>query len=117
MERKGRAMRGKGIDELWLTHGLSTWRRSNAEAPREVILQGVEHSRHVPLHLVQIDDVFHQRRVNVHFGRLTLPLGLDRAGGEREQREKQENNKGCIWQGRGRGRDRGSKIERYTYGR
>ena len=106
-------MRGKGVDEQRLSHGLlSTWRRSDAEAPREVILQGVEHGRHVPPHLVQVDDVFHQRGVNVHFGGLTLRLGWDQAtrGNENKEKNKKRRTVG-YWDG-WMERDRRTERER-----
>lgn len=55
-----------------------TWRGSDAEATREVILQGAEDGHHVGLDFLQTDDVFHQSGIKIHLRRLALGLGLGR---------------------------------------
>lgn len=55
-----------------------TWRGSDAEAAREVILEGTEDGRHVGLDFIQTDDVFHQSGIKIHLRRLALCLGLGR---------------------------------------
>lgn len=52
-----------------------TWSSPDAQAAFEVIFESNENGRHVRLHLVQVDDVPHQSRVDVDLGRLTLGLG------------------------------------------
>lgn len=58
--------------------GEHTWRGSDAEAAREVILKGAEDGRHVGLDFIQTDDVFHQSGIKIHLCRLALCLGLGR---------------------------------------
>lgn len=65
---------------------LNTWWGSDAEVACEVIFECIENSRHIPLHFIQIDDVFHQCRINVHLSWLALCLGL-----EDEKRKRKES--------------------------
>lgn len=60
-----------------------TWRGSDAEAAREVILEGAENGRHVGPDFIQTDDVFHQSRIKIHLRRLALCLGLEETRRER----------------------------------
>lgn len=76
---KVRAMPGK-------KQKRNTWRGSDAQVAREVIFERVQNSHHVPLHLIQVDDAFHQGGINIHLRRLALCLGL--GDGERENSEK-----------------------------
>lgn len=55
-----------------------TWRGSDAEAAREIILEGAEDGRHVGLDFIQTDDVVHQSGIKIHLRRLALCLGLGR---------------------------------------
>ena len=51
-----------------------TWGGSDAQAAGEVLFESSEDGRHVRLHLVQVDDVPHQSRVDADLGRLALGL-------------------------------------------
>ena len=63
--RRHREIKREGVQER-LRDKLNTCRASDAEVACEVLFECIENSRHVPLHFIQTDDVFHQRRINIH---------------------------------------------------
>lgn len=53
---------------------LNTWGGPDAEVSCKVCFESIKNRIHVSLHFIQIDDVLHQGRINIHFGDLAFCL-------------------------------------------